>query len=50
MARSGAVASVCVHGDSPGAETTARRVRDALEQAGFRLAPFVAGRPAVERP
>ncbi|HET6699958.1 MAG TPA: 5-oxoprolinase subunit PxpA [Nocardioidaceae bacterium] len=41
MARSGEVASVCVHGDSPGAVTTARRVRDALERAGFRLAPFV---------
>jgi UPF0271 protein len=44
MARSGEVASVCVHGDSPGAVTTAWRVRVALERAGFRLAPFVEDR------
>lgn len=37
MARTGEVASVCVHGDSPGAVDTARRVRAALEAAGVRL-------------
>jgi 5-oxoprolinase (ATP-hydrolysing) subunit A len=32
--------SVCVHGDTPGAVTLARAVRDALAEAGVRLAPF----------
>ncbi len=32
--------SVCVHGDTPGAVTLARAVRDALERAGVRVAPF----------
>jgi UPF0271 protein len=36
-------ASICVHGDTPGAVELARRVRAALEQAGHRLEPF-AGR------
>lgn len=37
--------SICVHGDSPGAVTIARQVRERLTQAGVTLAPFV-GRPA----
>jgi UPF0271 protein len=32
--------SVCLHGDSPGAVEMARAVKDALAQAGVRLAPF----------
>jgi len=32
--------SICVHGDTPGAVHTARRVRDALTGAGVELAPF----------
>ena len=32
--------SICVHGDTPGAVEIARRVREALEQAGVPLAPF----------
>jgi UPF0271 protein len=39
MARSGAVDSVCVHGDSPGAVRTARAVRDALEAGGIDVRP-----------
>ncbi|WP_022924270.1 LamB/YcsF family protein [Serinicoccus marinus] len=34
-------ASLCVHGDSPGAVAIARAVRSALEGAGVRLRPFV---------
>ncbi|WP_127480441.1 5-oxoprolinase subunit PxpA [Nocardioides pantholopis] len=34
----GSVDSVCVHGDSPGAVASARAVRRALEQTGFRIA------------
>jgi UPF0271 protein len=34
------VASLCVHGDTPGAVTIARAVRDALEAAGVPLRPF----------
>jgi UPF0271 protein len=34
------IASVCVHGDTPGAVELARRVRAALEEAGLRTAPF----------
>lgn len=37
----GTVASVCVHGDSPGAVVRARAVRRALERAGYAVAPFV---------
>ena len=33
--------SVCVHGDSPGSVSMARAVRDSLERAGARIAPFV---------
>ena len=36
-------ASLCVHGDSPGAVAHAHAVRRALEAAGFRLRPFLAG-------
>jgi 5-oxoprolinase (ATP-hydrolysing) subunit A len=34
--------SVCVHGDSPGAVEMSRAVKDALDQAGIRLAAFAA--------
>jgi UPF0271 protein len=37
----GEVASVCVHGDSPGAVAHAHAVRRALEAAGYRLASFL---------
>lgn len=33
--------SICVHGDTPGAEVLARRVRRALEDVGVALIPFV---------
>jgi UPF0271 protein len=36
------VASLCVHGDSPGAVEHAHAVRRALEAAGYAVAPFVA--------
>lgn len=32
--------TICIHGDNPGAVATARTVRAALENAGYRLAPF----------
>jgi 5-oxoprolinase (ATP-hydrolysing) subunit A len=32
--------SVCIHGDTPGAVTLARSVRQALAQAGVQVAPF----------
>jgi UPF0271 protein len=35
------VASLCVHGDSPGAVAHADAVRRALEAAGYRVTPFV---------
>jgi UPF0271 protein len=35
------VRSLCVHGDSPGALRLAREVREALEDAGVVIAPFV---------
>lgn len=35
-------ASICLHGDSPGAVETARRVRAALTEAGLSVRPFVA--------
>jgi UPF0271 protein len=41
MARSGAVASVCVHGDSPAAVRSAAEVRRTLETAGLTLRSFV---------
>ncbi|HEY3530867.1 MAG TPA: 5-oxoprolinase subunit PxpA [Nocardioides sp.] len=36
-----AVASLCVHGDSPGAVAHAHAVRRALEAASYRVAPFL---------
>ncbi len=45
MARAGAVASVCVHGDSAGAVRNAAEVRRALERAGFTLRAFASGGP-----
>jgi UPF0271 protein len=36
------VASICLHGDTPGAAALARRVRDTLAGAGVPLAPFAA--------
>ncbi|HEY0645304.1 MAG TPA: 5-oxoprolinase subunit PxpA [Nocardioides sp.] len=36
-------ASLCVHGDSPGAVVMAARVRESVEQAGVRVASFVGG-------
>ncbi len=41
MARSGELASVCVHGDSPNAVLSAGAVRRALEEAGLTLRSFV---------
>jgi UPF0271 protein len=35
------VESVCVHGDTPGAVDLTRRIRESLDAAGVRLAPFV---------
>jgi len=35
-------ATVCVHGDSPGAVAMARAVREALARAGVTVAPFAA--------
>jgi UPF0271 protein len=32
--------SICVHGDTPGAVTLARAVREALERSGVHVAPF----------
>jgi UPF0271 protein len=40
LAESGAVQTVCVHGDSPDAVTTARAVRRALERADFEVRPW----------
>lgn len=34
-------ASICVHGDTPGAVVAAREVRNALSESGIMLAPFV---------
>ena len=34
--------SICVHGDGPEAVSTARRIRQALEAAGYRLVPLSA--------
>jgi UPF0271 protein len=38
------VASLCVHGDSPGAVSLAQAVRSGLAEAGVTIAPFVAVR------
>ena len=37
----GTVDSLCLHGDSPGAVEHATAVRQALEEAGLRVAPFL---------
>ena len=34
------IESICVHGDEPHSPAVARAVREALEGAGHRLAPF----------
>ena len=34
------LSALCLHGDSPGAVATARRVAEALRDAGVTLAPF----------
>jgi 5-oxoprolinase (ATP-hydrolysing) subunit A len=36
------VNSLCLHSDTPGAAVLARRIRQSLEDAGVRVAPFVA--------
>jgi UPF0271 protein len=41
---SGAVDSICVHGDTPGAVAMARAVRDALVRAGFVVRAAAGGR------
>lgn len=41
LARAGGLATVCVHGDSPGAVATARAVRGGLEAAGFEVRSWV---------
>lgn len=41
LAGRGDVDTVCVHGDTPGAPAIARRVRVALEDAGYEVRPFV---------
>nr|WP_296072304.1 5-oxoprolinase subunit PxpA [uncultured Actinoplanes sp.] len=40
------VASICVHGDTPGAVDLARRVRTGLTEAGLTLKPFRSPSPA----
>jgi UPF0271 protein len=41
VALAGEVASLCVHGDSPGAVARAHAVRRALEAAGYSVEPFL---------
>jgi UPF0271 protein len=38
------IASLCVHGDSPGAVTLAQAVRSRLTEAGVAIVPFVPAR------
>jgi UPF0271 protein len=40
LARGGDFDTICLHGDSPGAENTARRLRDALRKAGIETRPL----------
>jgi UPF0271 protein len=40
LAEAGEVRSICVHGDSPGAASTAAQVRAALTEAGFAVRRF----------
>lgn len=46
LVRERGVATICVHGDNPRAVEFVRRLRSGLAEAGFRVAPFGAGRPA----
>jgi UPF0271 protein len=52
FARTGAADSLCVHGDTPGAVTMARLVRERLAAAGIPLRPFTgtAGQSPGRRP
>jgi UPF0271 protein len=43
LAAAGQVSTVCVHGDSPGAVTTAHAVRRALVEAGHDVRPWLQG-------
>jgi UPF0271 protein len=40
LINSGECDTICLHGDSPGAPATARRIREALEEAGIQTAPL----------
>jgi 5-oxoprolinase (ATP-hydrolysing) subunit A len=40
LARSGDFDTICLHGDSPGAAETARRLREALSRAGIETGPL----------
>jgi UPF0271 protein len=40
LIRSGDYDTICLHGDSPGAPATARRIREALDAAGLRTVPL----------
>jgi len=42
MARSGDFDTICLHGDSPGAEKVARSIREALKEAGIKTGPLKA--------
>jgi UPF0271 protein len=41
LARSGDFDTICLHGDSPGAAETARRLREAVIQAGITTSPLL---------
>ena len=40
LVRSGEFDTICLHGDSPGAAATARRIREALTEAGVETGPL----------
>ncbi|MDQ6743838.1 MAG: LamB/YcsF family protein [Candidatus Dormibacteraeota bacterium] len=40
LIRSGEYDTICLHGDSPGAPATARRIREALKESGIQTAPL----------
>lgn len=40
LLRSGDYDSICLHGDSPGAPASARRIREAIREAGIETAPL----------
>jgi UPF0271 protein len=40
LIRSGEYDTICLHGDSPGAAATSRRIREALQEAGIQTAPL----------